>query len=733
MKNKKTPKFRILRIYLSSTILYLFLVLPFFGFLALQNLPDKLKNLGDSDISINFNKDAIIVGSSEMQNDSIEKDSAKVLLTDQSVIEEDSLLTNVDEVFEDQTESNVNLSRFFKLFYKSLIACYLLGILFNWPFKIFLTRKRKKKPIGRRLNLYCKRFVLYAPLINSIILLIPHIVTHIFGISLLFSADFNGNEVDYKMFQNFFYVSAVSAFLTVLFVYFWQKNRVHLKYIEFFFTGEELRKRIFTFKRGNISGQFSLASAITTFFPLAIVVLYFVLSITTISELNLGEISDGQKKVLLGNWYESIDVFFENDQASNLDGLFYVSTLDTLFMIIGIGTGIMVSVFYIFLIVRWTTRSVVSPVNELLDNMKKIRKDGVTDFSIVRTNDEIGELAEGFNIMIQKIKNYVNGISKLNLELEGKVLKRTEEIETQKEEIETQKEEIEFQLQKTIEQKDTIEGQQSQILDSIHYAKRIQNAILPPDDVLKNKLKDFFVLYQPRDIVSGDFYWTIEKDGKIYIAVADCTGHGVPGAFLSILGISYLNEIINKSEEKSAGEILNQLRDAIIFSLHQKGSEGETQDGMEIALCIIEKDKKSLQFAGANRPLYLIRKVGDEKQDYEAIPKNVSVLKHHNNEMLKYSADTMPIGIYNESDAPFTNINIPLTADDSIYLFTDGYVDQFGGPKRKTYRVKYFRELLFLVQDKSMSEQKHILEQKINEWSRNFEQTDDILVFGMSI
>lgn len=738
MKNKRIPKFRILRIYLSSTLLYLFLVLPFISFLLLQNLPDKLEDLEDSDLHLNINGDTINIGPSKMQNGGIEKDSSNVFLTQELILDENSIRAQVAEDLGsqqhiEQADTNKNLKRFFRLYYQYLIICYVLGLVFNWPFKIFLHRERKMKVIGERLRSYTKRFLLYSPLINSFILLLPHLVTHLFCIIILFSDDFNGNEVEHKMFQNFFYVSAVSAFLTILFVYFWQKNRVHLKYIEFFFTEEELRKRIFTFKRGNIAGQFSMASAITTFFPLAIVVLYFALSLTKISELQLGELTEGHKQVLLGNWYESIEVIFANDNISQLDRLFYVSTLDSLVMIIGIGTGIMVSVFYIFLIVRWTTRSIVYPVNELLGNMKRIRKDGVTNFTIVRTNDEIGELAEGFNVMIQKIKNYVQGISKLNLELEGKVLKRTEEIARQKEEIKYQKEEIEVQLKKTIQQKETIEGQQSQILDSIHYARRIQNAILPPESGLANKLNDFFILYKPRDIVSGDFYWSVEKDNKMYIAVADCTGHGVPGAFLSILGISYLNEIINKSDVQSAGEILNRLRDAIIFSLHQKGSEGETQDGMEIALCIIEKDKKSLQFAGANRPLFLIRKMDDSKPETPPNKEKITVFKHGNYHLLKYHPDTMPIGIYNVSNTPFTNVHVPLKADDSIYLFTDGYVDQFGGPKRKTFRVKYFRELLFQIQEKSLSEQKQILEQKINDWSSNVDQTDDVLVIGVRI
>jgi serine phosphatase RsbU (regulator of sigma subunit) len=335
--------------------------------------------------------------------------------------------------------------------------------------------------------------------------------------------------------------------------------------------------------------------------------------------------------------------------------------------------------------------------------------------------------------MIHKIKNYISSISDMNKDLEKKVIERTKEIAEQKEEIEAQKEEIETQLEMVINQKNTIEVQQYHILDSIHYAKRIQTAILPPEAVLSNTLSDQFILYSPRDIVSGDFYWHAEKDNKVYIAVADCTGHGVPGAFLSILGISYLNEIVNKTNSQNTSEILGKLRESLISSLHQKGEEGEAQDGLEVALCILDLDKKTLQYSGANRPLYLVRKVNNKQEKTEKNDVKGRIINSGDFQMIIYKPDNMPIGIYDDTVQSFTKNDISLLAGDSIYLFTDGYVDQMGGPDRKTFRVKYFRELLFKIQEKSMNEQGSILAEKIKEWRRDINQTDDILVLGMKI
>ena len=265
--------------------------------------------------------------------------------------------------------------------------------------------------------------------------------------------------------------------------------------------------------------------------------------------------------------------------------------------------------------------------------------------------------------------------------------------------------------QKVIERTRKIEAQNKEITSSIQYASRIQHALLPPEGDLKKLLPSYFILSKPRDIVSGDYYWLASKDDKVLIAVADCTGHGVPAAFLSILGVSFLNEIVNKAVTIRANEILNQLSGQVIKSLHQTGKNDKTRDGMEIALCVIDLTKNKLQYSGAFRPLYLIR----------------------DSELKEFKGDSMPIGIYEEEDQTFTNSEILFKKDDIIYLFTDGYVDQMGGTERKTFRSENLKKLLIDIHKKPMPEQKKVLEKKFEEWSGQIDQVDDILIVGIRL
>ncbi len=253
--------------------------------------------------------------------------------------------------------------------------------------------------------------------------------------------------------------------------------------------------------------------------------------------------------------------------------------------------------------------------------------------------------------------------------------------------------------------------QKKQITDSIEYASRIQTAILPPGDFITKLIPQHFIVFKPRDVVSGDFYWVAHKENKIIIAAVDCTGHGVPGAFLSMLGFAFLNEIVNKEVELKANIILNQLRNYVKKSLHQTGKVNETKDGMDAALCIIDKENQELQFSGAYNSLYLIRN------------KNLEQIK----------GDRMPIGIYVHEKESFTNHKIKLQKNDIIYLFTDGYSDQFGGINGKKFRNTPFKNILTAIHEKSMAEQKEILEETFLEWKGNREQIDDILIIGIRI
>lgn len=252
-----------------------------------------------------------------------------------------------------------------------------------------------------------------------------------------------------------------------------------------------------------------------------------------------------------------------------------------------------------------------------------------------------------------------------------------------------------------------IERKHKEITDSINYAKRIQVAILKDTDYVSPHLPEHFVLFKPRDVVSGDFYWTHEKENDWYVAAIDCTGHGVPGAFLTMLGSAFLNEICSVADLLTPAEVLNRLRDKIIKEL---SGQGEIKDGMDLSLCKINLKTKEMQWAGANNPLWYIQ----------------------NGEMKDITADKQPIGIY-EIMKPFTNHTIQLAKGDSVYLFTDGYADQFGGPKEKKFKYKPLQESLKEMSPLSMAEQKEKLNETFENWKGKLEQTDDVCVVGIRV
>lgn len=256
-----------------------------------------------------------------------------------------------------------------------------------------------------------------------------------------------------------------------------------------------------------------------------------------------------------------------------------------------------------------------------------------------------------------------------------------------------------------------ITEQKKEITDSIQYASRIQNALLPPDEIIGKLLPNQFIIYRPRDIVSGDFYWFKEKNDKIIVMVADCTGHGVPGAFMSMLGIAFLNEIVSKESDLKADVILNELRRHVIESLHQTGKEGESQDGMDVCLYVIDKKNMNLEYAGANNPLLILR--GDE--------------------LIELKADKMPIGIHTNAKIPFTRREMKIEKGDMLYSFSDGYPDQFGGPKAKKFMIRRFKKLLAEINNEDLENQKQTLENTLDNWMKDVSQIDDIILMGVRI
>jgi serine phosphatase RsbU (regulator of sigma subunit) len=286
--------------------------------------------------------------------------------------------------------------------------------------------------------------------------------------------------------------------------------------------------------------------------------------------------------------------------------------------------------------------------------------------------------------------------------------------------IENQKMEVELKNEEVTHQKELVEEKQKEIIDSINYAKRIQQAVLTGEDVWKKVSKEHFILFKPKDIVSGDFYWAYNTpNNRSVFALADCTGHGVPGGFMSMLGNSFLNEIVVENKIFKADEILNKLRSKIIQALEQKGGT-QQKDGMDISLCVWNKLDNTLEFAGANNPLWLLKNA-------------VSSSGVENRELQEYKADKMPIGTYLENEVPFSSTTIQLQKGDIIFLSTDGYADQFGGPKGKKYKYKPLIDSLIKNSNLSMEEQKAALELAFNDWKHHHEQVDDVSLIGVRV
>lgn len=380
------------------------------------------------------------------------------------------------------------------------------------------------------------------------------------------------------------------------------------------------------------------------------------------------------------------------------------------------------------LIAIYTTRSIVKPIGKLKDILLTLSKGIFPLHSIKARNDEIGEMTNALNRVIAGLKGTKDfaksvgsgqfdtqyeplskddtlGIALLKMRddlaenerlLEQKVVERTAEVVKQKEEIEHQNKKISELYE--------------EVTDSIKYAKGLQEAILPPKELVENIMPDSFILYKPKDIVSGDFYWIEQKDDKIYFAAVDCTGHGVPGAFMSIVGYNALNEALRKYD--TPAEILNDLNHGISKTLHNNAMGSTTKDGMDLALCCYDKGRKKLQYAGAYNPLYLIR----------------------NKELTQIKADKFAIGTYFEDESKkYTNHTLQLQKEDLIYIFSDGYADQFGGVKGKKFMYKRFRDLLLSLTEKDMLTQKSFLNNTIEKWKGSLEQVDDILILGVHV
>ncbi len=424
----------------------------------------------------------------------------------------------------------------------------------------------------------------------------------------------------------------------------------------------------------------------------------------------LDELSSHQRKN--ANFY-SREMFNSFDLLSRLVNWMGVA------LVIG---GLLIAVF--------TVRAIVIPIDKLRIIVQKLAKGIMPSEKIHYRNDEIGDMSVAVQNLKQGIEsttqfakevgagNFDSDYKPLSEEdklgeallkmrsdlaenermLEFKVMERTEEVVRQKERIEDQRAELEYVF--------------SQVTDSIRYAKRIQDAILPPQFFVKQLLPQSFILFKPKDIVSGDFYFVEKRGNKIFFASVDCTGHGVPGAFMSIVGYNLLKNAVIGLENPTASTVLDELSRGVSETLHQNNATSTSKDGMDISMCAINLETKTLEFAGAYTSMYLIR----------------------NKEIQEIDGDKLSIGIFVASDEKqYTNKIIQLQTGDTLYISTDGYRDQFGGPQGKKFLARRLRDLLLEVNDMPMLDQRQKLMQTIEDWRGQEEQVDDILMMGVRV
>lgn len=359
----------------------------------------------------------------------------------------------------------------------------------------------------------------------------------------------------------------------------------------------------------------------------------------------------------------------------------------------------------VIILIYYKTKIITDPIKNLVLKVTRITHGHLDERADVVGNNEITTLSTQFNKMIAELESYYN-------ELEQKVADRTREIMKQKEEIEQQRDSLEKANNEILIQK-------KHITDSIVYARRIQTAILPPQQLIDNHIPSNFILYKPKDIVSGDFYWCGKIGQYGAIAAVDCTGHGVPGAFMSIVGSNQLDSAIRDCDHDSitAGSILDFLNRGVSKTLRQDKLSAEqgrerVRDGMDIALCLFDTEKNIIQYSGAYNPLYIVR----------------------NGELIEYKADKLAIGSFIDyPDKVYTTHTIEVQKNDMLYIFSDGYADQFGGEKGRKYMYKHFKEFLVSIADKPVDEQRQLLDEENVRWRGEIAQLDDVIVIGVRI
>ncbi len=368
-----------------------------------------------------------------------------------------------------------------------------------------------------------------------------------------------------------------------------------------------------------------------------------------------------------------------------------------------------------------------------LDSLAHIKELQIKNLEIRKQAEQKNFLIIGILItlitLVYIFRNYKQKI-KMNLLLN----EQKKELETLNENLSLQNEEIKAQRDKIETQKHLIEAIYNELSESINYAQDLQTTIFPSDHILKKNLNDYFILFKPKDKVSGDFYWWTQSGKHLIVTVADCTGHGVPGAFMSMLGITLLKEIVEHNQVTDTARILRIMRREIINILNQRDEHSQHKDGIDMAILRFDTELHILQFSGANNKALLISRHFDSTQQLIAGTSDKLKVEHitPGKVCVTLQPDKMPVGIYRRMDK-FTSVSIQLEPDDIIYLFSDGYADQFGGAKQKKFKHVNFKKLLLRISNLPLDEQKNILDQQFENWKNRLEQTDDVTIGGFRL
>lgn len=401
------------------------------------------------------------------------------------------------------------------------------------------------------------------------------------------------------------------------------------------------------------------------------------------------------------------------------------------------GLSILLFMFGV-IIAYFTIRSIVKPLTMLKDILEKLGRGIFPDKTVVNTGDEIGEMSIALDQLVLGLKRtteFSREVGQGNFEIDYEPLSEDDvlgkallsmrddlkEYERKKQETERELEEkVDERTREVVKQKNKIEKQNQQrkellesITASIRYAKRLQESILPSESYIKRLLPEHFLYYKPKDIVSGDFYFVKEKHDKVVFATVDCTGHGVPGAFMSLVGHNALNRAVNENPELNPAKVLEDLSRLSAKALNRTNDSINNRDGMDIALCVYDRPNNTVEFAGAFSPLMILRK----------------------GELIVHKPSKVVIGDTSEDRGSFKNEHIELEKNDMLYLFSDGYVDQFGGAEGRKFMYGPFRKMLINIGTLPMHEQLKVMSDTMDNWKRSGktvqEQVDDILVMGV--